>query len=236
MKLINKLQRLHVNVVCIVCHSLRAAERQIQRSTTDQKETKLARKPFFFILQSLQSLTKRQSLNNLSFLQNFPNQCKITLIKSPNEGQRGLSKLDKNSEGCIFYYIHVLSRANQGQYNTTKNWRKLHFSLLRHQQAYPPSLPTQKSWQLKESSTHRHRASFTIFATSMNFYLKAASNTGCTDFQLRSGKTRERVSLVTHKLFDRSAVKLSKGFLKNLLIWNSLVSAPHANCSSLIPQ
>jgi len=139
MKLINKLQRLHVNVVCIAYHSLRAANRQIQRSTTDQKETKLARKPFF-ILQSLQSLTKRQSLNNLSFLQNFSTQCKITLIKSPNEGQRGLSKLDKNSGGSIFYYIHVLSRANQGQYNTTKNWRKLHFSVFRHQQAYPSSL------------------------------------------------------------------------------------------------
>lgn len=70
------------------------------------KRNKIGKKTFF-TLQSLQSLTKRQSLNNLSFLQNFPTQCKITLIKSPNEGQRGLSKLDKNSEGCIFYYIHV---------------------------------------------------------------------------------------------------------------------------------
>ena len=68
-----------------------------------------------------------------------------------------------------------------------------------------------------ESSIHRHRALFTISAKSINFNLNAASNTGCTDFQLRSGKTRERVSVVTQKLFDRSAVKLSKGFLKTLL-------------------
>lgn len=136
MKLINKLQRLHVN----------------------QKETKLARKPFF-ILQSLQTLTKRQSLNNLSFLQNFPTQCKITLIKSPNEGQRGLSKLDKKSEGCIFYYIHVYLVA-QTKVNTIpqRTGESCIFSL--SPRTSLPSLPTQKSWQLKEKqrslTTTRH--------------------------------------------------------------------------------
>lgn len=108
----------------------------------------------------------------------------------------------RNGESCIFqsFATNLRSLTTQKSWQVKGKQRSLtttrHWFQIRSWQKRFNLMPFSPKINL-ESSTHRHRASFTIFANSIHFNLKAASNTGCADFQLGSGKTRQRVSLVT---------------------------------------